>query len=817
MLTDLRYAVRLYVRTPVSSAVAVAVIAVAMGAVATFLSLYNDLMYGSQSEFEGGGEIITVAMSDGVMFDEISLRLIDTIDAEVHALDSVAGSMYREQPVLLEGEQTQLKIEFVTDRYFPDFRPRLLLGLPFNDLDHSPGAEPVVVLSHDYWQSRFGGSRDAVGSSMRMSAVLYSAGDRERTVGAERSYRVIGVMAPGVDGAFLSDVQVWMPYQQAMTLVFEPISTNAGPDSNDAFERGKVFFGLGRVAEGHTAASVAAELRARFAEQNFDLGVFPSYGQLDTLPALSTQPRVWRELRRQVQLLLSGSILLLLVAASNVSLFLLARAPARRRELGIRLALGSPPARLARQLAIEAGLIVAISTALGFVASFWLSSVIRGLSFLRSSLWLSASPLQWRVLGVTAFLMLLLAFIVSIVPIAGLRKLRIASTARSAPTSVGPAQRLAGTAQIAVAGALGAAALAFSWHVVALVTADRGFAVEDLYVIAPQLEPVDARADVEPLVFERESRREAIEAIPGVESVAFGTSIPGRDRPLGERRMLLPGRPAAPENTLAVSFESVDHRFTELLDLDIVHGRSLNPADRGQILVNETVARAIGGPAAAVGVAIDDRNTIVGVVENVSFSHPEDAVPPKIFSPAFVTARNEQIIVKWPYSASQLQQAVQSLIDAGELDFAIASVDKLEDLGSAPMREDRARMALIVIAAGLVVLLAGLGFYGTQHYLVNAGRREYAIRAALGADPRRVWRTVQVRALSLGLPGLVLATLLAWSIVAWLRRGFVGTSVSPFAVAVLVAVGIAVLVFTASLGPARHARNIQTAAVLRDE
>src|SRR5690606_9887417 len=136
MLTDLRYAVRLYVRTPVSSAVAVAVIAVAMGAVATFLSLYNDLMYGSQSEFEGGGEIITVAMSDGVMFDEISLRLIDTIDAEVHALDSVAGSMYREQPVLLEGEQTQLKIEFVTDRYFPDFRPRLLLGLPFNDLDH---------------------------------------------------------------------------------------------------------------------------------------------------------------------------------------------------------------------------------------------------------------------------------------------------------------------------------------------------------------------------------------------------------------------------------------------------------------------------------------------------------------------------------------------------------------------------------------------------------------------------------------------------------------------------------------------------------
>lgn len=818
VLFDVRHAFRLYLRTPVASAIAVLVIAVAMAAVATFLSLYNDLRFNSQSEFERGADIITVAMSDGVVFDEISLRLVDAINTEVDSLSTLAGSMYWDQTVVLDGEQTQLKIEFVTDRYFPDFRKRILLGRPLNAQDYSPDAEPAVVLSHNYWQRYFGGSPDAIGGVMRMSAINYGGGTQPRSsIGPERGYRVVGVMAPGVDGTFFADVQVWMPYQQARSVVFEDIPADAGIDTNDAFERGKMLFGLGRVAEGHTAASVAAELRVRFAEQDLDLGVVPSYGRLDTLPALSTQPQTWRELKRQVQLFLGGSVLLLLVAASNVSLFLLARAPARRRELSIRMAIGSSMTRLARQLATEAALVVVVSTVFGLVASFWLTNAIRGLPFFQSSLWLSASPLEWRVLGMTALLMLLLALIVSLVPIPGLRRLGIASTARSITTRAGPAQRVAGTAQIAIAGALGAAALAFSWHVIALVTADPGFTADDLFVIAPHLEPFDARTDVEPLILERERRREAIEAIPGVESVAFGTSVPGRDRMMGERRMLLPGRPAAFENTLAINIESVDHRFTEILDLNIIHGRALNPLNRGEILVNETLARAIGNPADVVGVAIDDRSTIVGVVENISFSHPEDAVSAEILSQAFVSARNEQILVKWPFSANQLRQRVQALIDAGELDFAIDSVDALEDLASAPMSGDRARMALIIVAAAFVVSLAGLGFYGTQRYLIDAGRREYAIRAALGADRRRIWRTVQMRALSLGLPGLVLATFLAWAIVVWLRREFIAPAVPAGAVAVLVAMGVAALVFTASLGPARHARNIQAAAVLRDE
>jgi len=117
----------------------------------------------------------------------------------------------------------------------------------------------------------------------------------------------------------------------------------------------------------------------------------------------------------------------------------------------------------------------------------------------------------------------------------------------------------------------------------------------------------------------------------------------------------------------------------------------------------------------------------------------------------------------------------------------------------------------------LVVILAAFGFYGTQRFLVAAGRREYAILGALGAGPRALGRLVLNRGVALGIPGLVLGTLLAFIVVAWLRDDFVSRGVSPAAVSALVALGIAALIVDATLGPARQARNTEPAPLLREE
>jgi ABC-type lipoprotein release transport system permease subunit len=124
---------------------------------------------------------------------------------------------------------------------------------------------------------------------------------------------------------------------------------------------------------------------------------------------------------------------------------------------------------------------------------------------------------------------------------------------------------------------------------------------------------------------------------------------------------------------------------------------------------------------------------------------------------------------------------------------------------------------LTVAAAALVVLLAGFGFFGTQRFLVAAGRREYAILAALGAGPRALGKLVLRRGLLQGVPGLVVGSILAFIVVAWMRDDFFSTAVSPSAVTALVAIGIAALLLGATLGPARQARNTEPAPLLREE
>ena len=121
------------------------------------------------------------------------------------------------------------------------------------------------------------------------------------------------------------------------------------------------------------------------------------------------------------------------------------------------------------------------------------------------------------------------------------------------------------------------------------------------------------------------------------------------------------------------------------------------------------------------------------------------------------------------------------------------------------------------MTASLVVLLAALGFYGTQRYLVAAGRREYAIRASLGAGPRALGRLVVWRGLLLGLPGLVAGALLAFIIVAWLRDDYVSREISAVGVTVWVVIGLIGLLLAASLGPARAARHTRPAPLLRED
>ncbi len=816
---DLLHAVRLYRQTPAASLIAVAVFATALATVAAFLALWSDLALKPLPGFERSNDLVTVRQTDGQRSTFLSYALIEAINADATTVGSMAGVFPIQQHVDRDGERTEIPTELVTERYFPEVRPRVQLGRPFDEADHDPNGAPVAIVSDAFWREHFGGRDDVLGQVVRIYGpdIMIRTGDGDaRAAEKMQDYRVVGVLAPEITGTLYAGVGVWLPYEQAA----EFLLGSAGP----GYLRMSMLAALGRPAAGVSDAAIRTELRGRYAGSD-DLGIVVGM-QLDVMRGVVADFDRQRDLVRQVQLFLAGSVLLALVAGCNISLFLLSRAPGRRRELAIRMAVGAPLKRLARQLATESALLVAAATVLGIALSLWFTVLFRDLAFLRDAQWRNATVFDWRVLALLAVLMLALAVLVSLAPVAGLKRIGIAAGSRGVTARAGVAQRLAGTAQIAVAGVMAGAALAFVWHLLEMSTADHGFSAPNVYVVMlqPPQGGVDFSTNEDALLQMRERRREVIAALPGVENVAFSVSVPGRFRSM----FVVPlASSDDPEDRFRTSMQTSDPAFFEMLGVRFLAGRSIEPDERNAVVVNEALAQRLWNRTDVVGEAIPlagvpagvdgPRWEVVGVVRNVVYGHPSDQPEPIMYGGLMMVAPFEWVLVQTARSAADLQRALQQKIDARELDFEIAEIARVDELWRNGIAPDRTRTGLTVSSALLVVILAAFGFYGTLRFLVEAGRREYAILGALGAGPRALGRLVLGRGVALGVPGLVLGTLLAFIVVAWLRDDFVSHNVSPAAVAALVAFGIAALIIGATVGPVRRARNADPAPLLREE
>jgi ABC-type antimicrobial peptide transport system permease subunit len=265
----------------------------------------------------------------------------------------------------------------------------------------------------------------------------------------------------------------------------------------------------------------------------------------------------------------------------------------------------------------------------------------------------------------------------------------------------------------------------------------------------------------------------------------------------------------------------LEDRMVDLLGYDLLFGRAPKADERGVVVVNQSTAQALFGRDDVVGERLyasaqSQGFEIVGVLKDLSFGHPLTKPRPYAFEPIdYITYLHA--VIEAQLSAADLQQALARLTRDGVLEREAATVRPLEAVRFEVTAPDRVRGAFTIAAALLVVFLSGLGFYGTQRYLVAAGRREYAIRASLGAGPGALWRLVILRATLLGLPGLVLGGFSAFIVVAWLRGDFVSRAIAPVNVTILVLAGLIALLLAASIRPASVAGRTQPAALLRED
>jgi putative ABC transport system permease protein len=821
---DVVHAVRHYLTTPLSSVIAVLVLAAAIAVLTAFLALWSDLVLTSHPGFERSREFVTVANTDGRRMVGISYGLIERARDEVSTIRSIAGVGTFTQFLERDNEREPISTELVTADFFPGLGPRTHLGRAFDAADHRADAEAVVIVSDAFWQEHFGGRADVLGQTLRVHGpgiTLMMNNARSSAAEQVRDYRIVGVMSRDMEGTFAPDTGLWMPFESTVEHLIPEIG------GLDAARRGALSaFAIARVARGTSAAAVRTELQGRYADAP-EFGIAAIAGmRIDAIEGVTRTIAERRDAITQLNLFLGGSALLALVAACNVSLFLLSRAPGRRRELAIRMAVGAPLKRLARQLVTEGGVLVAVATALGIVFALWVTAMIRELAFLRHVQLEGASPFDWRVLAIVAGAALVVTALVSLAPVWGLKRIGIAAGSRAVTARAGWTQRLAGSAQLAVAAVISAAAIAFYWYLVEIGRMDAGFSADNVLVVmmAPENPPAPGTAPgIDVALQERERRRALIAQLPGVEDVAFGTSVPGQSRAMILSFVAPPDRP---DDTFPVTFQSADPAWLRMLNARLLDGRLLEDDDRDTILINETLARLTWDRVDVAGELLPGfggagnppRQEVIGVIRDIAYDHPTQESAAIIYQVVNPLSMMDWTLVRTNRSIADLQREIQRLIDDRELlEVRLDAIRPLDDIWREVLAPDRARTGFTSAIALLVVALAGFGYFGTQRFLVAAGRREYAILAALGAGPRALVRLVLSRGLLLGAPGLVLGTLLAFITVAWMRGDFISQSVSPFAIAVLVAVAISALLIVASLGPAREVCRTPPAPLLRQE
>jgi putative ABC transport system permease protein len=806
LMADLRHAFRLYLKTPWQSLLAILALATAMALVSAMAGLWSDLHLRGTPGVENDRGLITLGRTGNMPFARLSAEAVSHLAATSQTLHSVSGAALFQWAADIELEERLLegRIEPVLPGYFETVQPRLIAGRGLVETDYDGDGAAVMVISHALWQKHFDGDLAILGQEVRLG---------------EAAWQVVGITDPAFRGMGAQTPLMWMPYRSHARQFQAGMPT-------EFVEGAPIYRPVLRAHDGVGPAAIAGEIKGLITDlPTSNLG--RSFGrsieaeELFVLRGLVASPQAYQAARRQVSLMLAAALLIAIVAAVNVGIFLLARAPGRRRELALRQALGAGRRRLAGQLIIEAAVLVVLATLVGVFGSLWLAAAFKELAFL-SNAGFSGQALNLPALMFATALAALLTILVALVPIAVVRSKRLGQDSRQSSARPGLFQHAAGLLQLGLAGAVGAAALGFITHLWLMETRDLGMSAEDITLVEVSIEPRPGRRiqfDQEAVGPVRSEVRASLLEVPGIQGIGFMAPVPGQ-------RSFAISRSSVDGVEIEARIINISPGTLDVLRIPLLHGRDFEDDSEAGVMVNSRYAEQVWGETDVVGRFIqrdeegepDERGRIIGVVGDVIFDHPDEAPGPMIFSPTQgFMGLMAGIVVRGQADPELLKSRIEPRLKAAMEELYVRDIKPLSEQLAELTRIDRARAGITALFGAVIVLLAGFGFFAMQRFLVDSGQRETAIRMALGAGPRLVRRHVLGRALRAGMPGLVFGSLFGLILVAWLSEDLISRSVSAPAIAAIIALGLAVLMLIASLQPARRAGRLTPGALLRQD
>ena len=804
LLDELRWAFRYVRRRPVFAAVVSLTLAVSIAAATTAFGLATAVLWRALP-FHDASRLVFVweeVERDGQREPArvTGARYAAWRDSS-DAFDAIA--LFGAGGFTMEGASgaTSVRGVRVSANYFNTLGIRPILGRAFLPADEEPGNHRVVVLSHAFWQERFGGRRDAIGGTLRLSG---------------QPYTVLGVMPPVTFPA-------WPVNPATVTLdpdarqLWVPIARTPALDRSGGAH---VFGVVARLAPGVSAVQATGQLNRATDATALD----PHGARLSPL-----REQFVRDARTPLLALASAALAVLLIACANLAALYLSAFESRRGELAVRAAIGAGVARLVRQLAFEALLLAFAGAAGGLVMAGVALALVP--DFLPPSIpFLTVPAIDAAVVAFAVGLALLASLMLTAWPITRL------VTWEPSPRGVAsrPRGRVYQTlvvSQIAVTLALVAAAALLTQSLQSVQRQHPGFAIDRMFVAevgmasgAPLSASDVARGEQELLA--------ALASLPGVQSVATAY-----DHPLEanwSENPTIVGDAATPEGQQRqAELRIVSPGYFEALGVELLDGRTLTERDAldapGVALVNEAYARAIGGqvlgrtlrsgtPRFLYGDVAPHEFEIVGVVDNERVRGLEQGPQPAFYLTTRQFPQTDvALLVRTTADPQSMASTIRTAIRLHDAAITVSRPTSLEAILAEQLVSRRVTTEVIGGLAAAALALAALGMYALLAVLVGSRTREIGVRLAIGASPRSVaWRII-VDSLTSAAAGVASGCVLALAAGRLLQGLLVDVSPrDPLTLAMVSAV-LLMVATGAALIPARRAARIDPVEALRTE
>jgi predicted permease len=805
---DLTHATRAVRRRPLLAIVAALSIAIGIGATTSILSIADTLLRRPLPGVAEPDRVVEVGRTDrGSGFDTFSY--VDFLDLrqETGTFSHLSVFTFQSASVSAGGEGRRLMGMTVSADYFPVLGVRPALGRLFlPDEDVTPGANPVVVISHRLWTETFGADPAAIGKSIVLSRV---------------PFEIVGVVPPAFHGHIIAvQPDFWVPVTMGPTISREGAGIFDSRGSMNYLVIGRLAKGVNLEQADVVTQTVMARLAAEYPETNATRGA--RVAKAGPVPAIGRTPVAL------FTVALMGLVgLILLTICSNVGGMLLARAASREKETAVRVALGAPRARLVRQLLFEALLIFAVGGLGGLLVAHWGMAALVAIELpVPVEIALDFSP-DLGVLLIGFLLAVATGVAFGLVPalqasnpaIAGILK----DSGNAGGARTGRARRIFVAVQVAASITLLAAAGLFLRALQHAGTIPIGFDPVAVHTTTVNLALEGYSATDGAVYFTRLLDR--LRAIPGVSVAAISRDLP-LDMGSSGQSIVPDDWASRADSTVNVDFNVVSPDYFRTLSIALLDGRAFTTEDapRGQpvTIVDRTFAERLwpGGGALGRRVRIRDDSTwrtIVGLVDRVPNQQVNEVARPIVYLPhAQDYAGAAQVIVRGP-GGPGTGPAIRAAILEIDPYVSITPVMPLADYTAIAILPQRAAAMLTAALGILALFLCALGLYGIVAHDVSRRTREIGVRMAIGARGADVARLVFGGAMRMALPGVIAGGMIALGVAQVLRSFLLGLSpLDPMALSA--AIGVLLLaVLAAVVVPARRAVRVQPVDALRSE